>query len=147
MPSRAVLALILAVLTFCAQADPLGGRRLLRAPAPAPAAAPAAGPLDSPSGGGAGCVAASALLPLAGPAMTSAAADVLEACRSNDVNCQEILVNATYLVAAAISLTLSTTVAEETLNGERGAAFSVHGSAGGRRGMVAREHRGRPTPR
>ncbi|KAL4421064.1 hypothetical protein ABPG77_001359 [Micractinium sp. CCAP 211/92] len=48
--------------------------------------------------------------------MTNAAAGMLEVCRSNDASCQETLVNATYLVAAAISLTLSTTVAEEAFN-------------------------------
>ncbi|KAL4422510.1 hypothetical protein ABPG75_008707 [Micractinium tetrahymenae] len=115
MPSRAVLALFLACLAFNAHAAPLGSRRLLRAPAPAPSPAP--GPLDRASGGGADCVAALLLLPLAGPAMTNAAAGMLEVCRSNDASCQETLTNATYLVSAAISLTLSTTVAEEAFNG------------------------------
>lgn len=125
MPPRPVLALLLAWLTVCVHADPGGNRRLLRAPAPAPLPAP--GPLDAPSGGGADCVAASLLLPLAGPAMTNAAAGMLEVCRSNDASCQETLVNATYLVAAAISLTLSTTVAEEAFNGEQGAFVAAMG--------------------
>lgn len=123
MPPRAVLALLLAWLAVCSQAAPLGRRYLLRAPAPAPATAPS--PLDAPSGGGADCVAASLLLPLAGPAMTNAAAGILDVCRANDANCQETIVNATYLVAAAISLTLSTTVAEEAFNGKQGAPVTV----------------------
>mgnify|MGYP001810570390 CR=1 FL=1 len=96
---------LLNLLLLALQAVAIGSRRALRAAAPAPAPG-----LDRPSGsgGGDGCEASALLLPVAGPAVTAAAAELLWTCAGSEaqVACDDAATNASYV--SAMSSFLST---------------------------------------
>lgn len=113
-PPPPLPALLLALVLLLAPGSQAA--RSLRA-----AAAPAPAPLDAPSGTGFGdgqCGAAAGMLAVAQPVVYDAAQALLQGCAAAPADCLALAANATVVVAAALSGTLTLGAAEAVLDGE-----------------------------
>ena len=107
-PLRALLLLALAAGAHAA-------RSLPAAPAPAPS------PLNAPSGGGYGdgqCAAASGMLEVSQPFVYDGTAALLHDCAASPGDCLALTANATIIVTAALSSTMTLDAAEAVLDGK-----------------------------